>query len=133
MPTVPVSLVMVPSGKAEALANEFNVKVEELTTDHRPLTTGPDIIVDATPLGMKGPLESETLFTADELAGVRFVYDLVTKSADTPLIREAKLAGIPAIGGLEMLIAQGAKQFEIWTGREAPVEMMKAGVTEKLK
>jgi len=82
-------------------------------------------LVDSTPLGMSGSYEQETLFTADQLKDVKFVYDLVTKPYDTPIIREAKKAGIPAIGGLEMLVAQGAKQFEIWTGKPAPVEQMK--------
>ena len=70
-----------------------------------------DIIVDSTPAGMKGPLENETLFMAEGLSGVKLVYDLVTKLTDTPLIREARLAGIPTIGGIEMLIAQGTRQF----------------------
>lgn len=87
-----------------------------------------DIIVDTTPLGMSGQFENDSLFSADELKGVKFVYDLVTKPNDTPIIREAKKAGIPAIGGLEMLVAQGAKQFEIWTGKVAPVEDMKTAV-----
>ncbi len=117
--------------KAEAFANKFDIKYEQLTTDHRQLTT--DIIVDATPIGMKGPFENETLFIADELAGVKFVYDLVTRSTDTPLIREANKAGIPALGGIEMLLAQGAKQFEIWTGLEASVEMMRDSIVSRMQ
>ncbi len=109
--------------KAETLAEELGVRSAQLTTDNRQLTT--DIVVDATPIGMKGPLENETLFTADELAGVKFVYDLVTKSTNTPLICEANKAGIPALGGIEMLLAQGAKQFEIWTGQEASTDRMR--------
>ncbi len=92
-----------------------------------------EILVDATPVGMTGPLENESLFTADELTGVRFVYDLVTKAVDTPIIREAKKAGIPTLGGLEMLIAQGAKQFEIWTGREAPVDLMRDAISSRIQ
>ena len=72
------------------------------------------------------------MFTADELAGLKFVYDLVTKTTDTPLIAEAKKAGIPAIGGLDMLIAQGCKQFEIWTGLEAPAELMRDSLVERM-
>lgn len=111
--------------KAKSFADEFGVKYDQMTTasSNRQLTT--DIIVDATPLGMKGLLENESLFTADELSGVKFVYDLVTSSADTPIVRAAKAAGVPAIGGLEMLIAQGVKQFEIWTGKIARPEKMR--------
>ena len=82
---------------------------------------------------MKGTFDKDSLFTAGQLNGVKFVYDLVTKPVDTPLICEAKKAGIPSIGGLEMLVAQGAKQFEIWTGQAAPVEKMKESVSAKIK
>lgn len=122
--------------KAGVLADEFKINVRELTTDHKPLTTdfsAFDIVVNATPFGMKGELEDKTLFTADELAGVKFVYDLVTMPADTPIIREAKKTGNPAIGGLEMLVAQGAEQFRIWTGENAPADEMKAALTSGLK
>ncbi|MGH7784198.1 MAG: type I 3-dehydroquinate dehydratase, partial [Candidatus Binatia bacterium] len=78
--------------KAERFAKEFDVPID-LIENARPGDFA--IVVDATPFGMKGDLENKTLFTADELAGVRFVYDLVTKPTDTPIIREAKDAGIP--------------------------------------
>ena len=116
------------SEKAGAFSSEFGVDWKQLTKDKGRRTTNVsqfDIIVNATPTGMKGAFEQETLFSAEQLARVKFVYDLVTKAVDTPIIREAKKAGIPAIGGLEMLIAQGAKQFEIWTGREAPLDIMR--------
>ena len=116
--------------RANSFADEFNVKVAQLTTDHRPLTT--DIVVNATPLGMKGAFENESPLTAEQLEGVRFVYDLVTRADDTPLVREANKAGIPAISGLEMLIEQGVKQSEIWTGRDAPVQTMWQSVTARL-
>lgn len=109
--------------KARAFADEFEIPIN-LISNFKP-SANIDILVDSTPLGMSGSYEQETLFTADQLKGVKFVYDLVTKPNDTPIIREAKKAGIPAIGGLEMLVAQGAKQFEIWTGKPAPVEQMK--------
>lgn len=92
-----------------------------------------DIVVDTTPLGMVGPNDNASLFTADELKGVKFVYDLVTKARDTPIVAEAKKAGIPAIDGVEMLVAQGAKQFEIWTGQKAPVDEMKRTVVERIR
>lgn len=114
--------------KTEQIADEFGVRSEQLTTDQQRLTA--DIIVNATPLGMKGPLENQSLFTADQLKGVKFVCDLVTGA--TPLIREAKKAGTPAINGIEMLIYQGAKQFEIWTGKAALLEQMREAIRKKL-
>ncbi len=117
--------------KAKVFADEFGIKHEQLTTDNRRPTA--EIIVDATPLGMKGPLEHESLFTADQLSGIKFVYDLVTSAADAPIVSAAKAAGIPAIGGLEMLIAQGVKQFEIWTGKQARPEKMRELLLTKMQ
>jgi len=118
------------AAKAEAFAAEFDI-CGAIGSKHG--LSGLEIVVDSTPTGMKGPLEHVSLFTAEELAGVKFVYDLVTRSDDTPLIREAKRAGVPAIGGLEMLIAQGAKQFEIWTGQNAPADLMKDALMARMK
>ena len=71
-------------------------------------------------MGMNGPLANQTPLTAEQLEGVKFVFDLVTSAEDTPLIKEAKMAGVSTIGGAEMLFYQGARQFEIWTGQTAP-------------
>lgn len=115
--------------KAKALADEFGVRsasIPAIGDSSSRLANDHDIVVNATPLGMKGPYEGETLFTADQFSGVKFVYDLVTKATDTPIICEAKQAGVPTLGGIEMLIAQGMRQFEIWTGNAAPEETMRA-------
>lgn len=127
--------------KAEAFASEFGVKYGEISSFKSEISEAGeqspqigeqgskfdlsdfDIVVDCTSLGMAP--ENRSLFTAGQLSGVKFIYDLVTKSEDTPLIHEAKKAGVPSLGGMEMLIAQGAKQFEILNGREAPVELMR--------
>jgi shikimate dehydrogenase len=83
------------------------------------------LIVNCTTLGMKGssgegqsPLASG-LITKDAL-----VYDLVYNPSETPLIRMAKEAGASIIGGLPMLVYQGAASFRLWTGREAPLDIM---------
>lgn len=119
--------------KGEALANNLNVGFRRLSEDRPPVVKTLDVIVNATPLGMKGPLENDSLFTADQLSGVKFVYDLVTRAVDTPILAEAKKAGVPAIGGLEMLIEQGLKQFEIWTGRAASAEIARENLLDRLR
>ena len=73
-----------------------------------------DLLVNATPVG-SGALRSETPF-AGPFDG-RLVYDLIYDPAPTSLMRAATSAGCEAIGGLEMLVAQAERQFEIWTGR----------------
>lgn len=91
-----------------------------------------DVLVNTTPLGTKGENEDKSIATSEDLSGLKLVYDLVYNPAETRLLREAKLAGVPAIGGLEMLVAQGAHQFEIWTGGTAPENVMIEAVTRKL-
>lgn len=116
--------------KRELLAKDFNVKSERLNTNNGQLAA--EIVVNATPLGMEGALENESPLTLEQLEGVRFVYDLVTRADHTPLLKHAWAAGIPAIGGLEMLIEQGAKQFEVWTGRKAPVDLMRQSAVNRV-
>jgi 3-dehydroquinate dehydratase/shikimate dehydrogenase len=87
-----------------------------------------DVLVNATPCGMAGsrqPLPPPFDNGAKELnAGL--VFDLVYNPLETPLIKLAKERGIPVIGGIEMFVQQGARQFEIWTGKPAPeAEMMR--------
>jgi len=127
-----VSLLARDPQKADVLAGDFGIAIMQLTTDNRQLTTGFDIIVNATPLGTKGAAENETIADAEQLEGVKLVYDLVYNPGETRLIREAKAAGILTLGGLEMLVEQGAKQFEIWSGQTAPVGEMTAAVRKRL-
>ena len=130
-----VMIVARDGNRAKELAVEFGIQWSSISDFQSQIANPgfvPDIVVDTTPLGMNGALENESHFTADGLKGVKFVYDLVTKSSDTPILREARKAGVPAIGGIEMLIAQGAKQFEIWTGRSAPADLMRASVVGRM-
>lgn len=118
--------------KETGLADEFDVRIAPLATDQVQLTDY-ELLINATPLGMIGLEQDKTLFMFDRLSGIRCVYDLVTRADDTPLIREAKATGVDTISGVEMLISQGIKQFEIWTGREAPVDTMRRAVLDRLK
>lgn len=84
-----------------------------------------ELIVNCTSLGMRhGPDE-----TASPLAGYRIpagglVYDLVYNPGRTPLLRQAEECGAATLGGIAMLVYQGAASFEHWFGRPAPVEVM---------
>jgi len=90
-----------------------------------------DVIVNATPVGMKGQKGAQ-LLTAEELR-TKLVFDLVYNPVDTPLLKLARQQGIPVITGVEMFIQQGARQFEIWTGKPAPEEEMLRVVVHALK
>lgn len=90
-----------------------------------------DVIINATPLGMAGRKEAHMLLPEELKA--KFVFDLVYNPVDTPLIRAAREQGINVITGVEMFVQQGARQFEIWTGKPAPEEEMLRVVVHALR
>jgi shikimate dehydrogenase len=79
------------------------------------------VVVNATPLGMDG----EAL-PADVLAAASAFFDLTYGSGTSPSIRRARGLGLPTADGKELLLAQAAASFEIWTGIAAPIEIMRA-------
>jgi shikimate dehydrogenase len=58
--------------------------------------------------------------------------DIVYSPVETKLAKEAKKAGARVISGVDMLIHQGAASFEIWTGRKAPLEVMRQAALSRL-
>jgi 3-dehydroquinate dehydratase/shikimate dehydrogenase len=104
--------------RAAAMANESGVAVGEW-----PPQPGWDLLVNATPVGT-WPGESDSPIPRASVVG-RTVYDLVYHPRRTQLLRWAEEAGIAGIEGLDMLVAQAALQFELWTGRQAPVDVMR--------
>ncbi len=89
-----------------------------------------DVIINATPVGMnnskQAPLEEKELNT-------KYVFDLVYTPAETKLMKMARAKNIQVIPGLEMFVQQGARQFEIWTGKPSPVAEMAYVVTKALE
>jgi shikimate dehydrogenase len=81
------------------------------------------LIVQATPLGTTGENPQSPLPAQHNPRGV-LAYDLVYNPPETPFLKEAKKAGARALGGLAMLVYQGAASFELWTGQDAPLEVM---------
>ncbi len=90
-----------------------------------------DAIVNATPIGMTGIKGSQILEAKD--LNTKLVFDLVYNPLETPLLRLARQKGIPIITGIEMFVQQGARQFEIFTGKPAPEEEMLRVVIHALK
>lgn len=118
--------------KALELANQFkanfqNITIETVELDNQNLIeqklNEADILVNASPAGMDSVGSLDIPLTSLNKNAV--VYDLVYKPPDTSLLKEAKQLGHKASGGLSMLLYQGAESFEIWTGENAPVEIMK--------
>jgi shikimate dehydrogenase len=84
-----------------------------------------ELIVNCTSIGMAhGPDPAGTPLAWQQIPLVALVYDLVYNPLETPLLRAAARAGARTLGGIHMLVYQGAASFELWTGRTAPVEVM---------
>jgi 3-dehydroquinate dehydratase/shikimate dehydrogenase len=115
--------------RARATAESFGA---DISRSEGASFAGFDLVVNATPLGTRGALEGETPALAEQLHGARFAYDLVYNPARTRFINEAQAAGCETLGGLPMLVAQAAAQFELWTGEPAPVEVMRAAAEKQL-
>jgi shikimate 5-dehydrogenase len=109
------------TAKAAVLAKQFDVAFEPLVEAS---FDGFDVVINTTPLGTFGEFETKTPATARQLGGARLVYDLVYNPTETLFLREAKEAGCETLGGLSMLIAQAAEQFKLWTGADAPEDVM---------
>jgi len=90
-----------------------------------------DVIINATPIGMAGQKGAQLLEAKD--LNTKLVFDLVYNPVETPLLRLARQQSIPIITGVEMFVQQGARQFEIWTGKPAPEEEMLRVVIHALR
>ena len=92
---------------------------------------GADVLVNATSVGMEAP--EETPVPAEHLHGDLAVLDAVYAPIETRLLREAADAGATTVDGAWMLLFQGVEAFEIWTGRDAPVDAMNAALRAELE
>jgi shikimate dehydrogenase len=116
---------------AKALAGQisktFKKEVKALELDEANLKAvlgGADMVVNATSVGMS-PHNDESPVAARLLRPGMVVFDIVYNPLKTRLTTEAAAAGAETVMGLDMLVWQGALSFEMWTGRQAPVELMK--------
>jgi shikimate dehydrogenase len=91
----------------------------------RDVLGGADLVVNATPVGMDGgglPFDLD----AEWIGPSHFVVDLVYAPVTTPLLQAARHRGAARSNGLGMLIHQAARQVQLWTGREPPLDAMSA-------
>ncbi len=93
-----------------------------------------DLIVNCTTIGMAhGPAAEETPLPAEYIPAAALVYDLVYNPVHTRLLREAAQAGAATLGGLAMLVYQGAASFELWCARPAPIPVMLAAAARAMQ
>jgi 3-dehydroquinate dehydratase/shikimate dehydrogenase len=90
-----------------------------------------DAIINSTPCGMKD--SKQPLPLAENELNANLVFDMVYNPLETPLLKLAKSRGLATISGLEMFVQQGARQFEIWTGKTPPEDEMRRVVERELK
>jgi shikimate dehydrogenase len=86
-----------------------------------------DLVINSTPLGMRGKQMDETPFDFEKIVRPRgnrtlTAYDMVYNPLETRFLREARLAGWDCVSGLSMFLGQGAAQFRIWTGQKLPIQ-----------
>jgi shikimate dehydrogenase len=116
--------VMQPCGK-KIVGNELSPT--EIAKELR----DSDVLINATSVGM-APNIFESLVRHELLGPDLCVMDIVYDPVETKLIREARAAGAKVVNGVEMLLYQGAASFEIWTGYQAPVDVMREALLGKL-
>ena len=110
--------------KARILAAEFDAAAAPLDE----FRGAADILVNCTPIGMHGHSEGQSPVPAERLRDVELVYDLIYTPEETALLAAARAAGSRTLGGLEMLLAQAGEQFRLWTGLQAPLDVMGASL-----
>jgi shikimate dehydrogenase len=106
--------------RARTLAEELGVRSVE-----RPVPA--DLLVNCTPVGLEdgAPGLKDLPLDADALGTYACVVDLVYRAGGTALLTEARRQGCVVVDGLEVLVHQGARSLEAWSGRPAPVEVMR--------
>ena len=102
-----------------------SVELSAISLDEVATQDGWDLIVNCTSLGMRhGPGEGRSPLPSGVISVHTLVYDLVYNPQETLLLRDAKKAGARTLGGLPMLVYQGAEAFQLWAEREAPMPVM---------
>jgi len=91
-----------------------------------------DLILNATSLGLKAGDASPLDENQYSLKQTRAVFDMIYRPAETKLLAAAKKSGCKTANGLGMLLHQGAKAFEIWTGKTAPLEVMRRALEQNV-
>lgn len=134
-----IAYTLEKEGAEISIANRSLRRAHELATsvggmgfclcDLEKLVGQADIIINATSVGMRAG--DARLFDGRLLKRRQAVFDIVY-NRDTKLLQDARAAGSVAIDGVMMLVYQGAKALEIWTGAKAPVDLMERAVREAL-
>jgi shikimate dehydrogenase len=125
-------LVNRTQSKAEEVARDIRQQCPEVRVTVGYPVQPVDLLLNATSLGLKPddslPLDEDAFALKDAKA----IYDMIYRPAETPLLKAGKLAGCRVANGLGMLLHQGAKALEIWSGQPAPLEVMRRALEENV-
>lgn len=135
-----IAYTLAREGAEISIANRSLQRAEELAgmvgalgyslSDLEKLVDRADVIINATSVGMKAG--EPRLFDGKLIKSSHAVFDIVY-NRETELLKDAKAVGALAIDGVMMLVYQGAKALEIWTGLKAPADVMEKAVRDGLK
>ena len=95
-----------------------------------PKSTG--LVVNATSIGLFPDVDAMPPVDLTSVGSGTLVCDVVFNPPETPLLATARRLGLPALDGLSMLVYQGTIGFQLWTGKEAPADVMKKALAEAL-
>ena len=125
-------LVNRTSSKAEALAAEIRNRFPKCQVSVGYAPERVDLMLNATSLGLKAgeplPFDPANFSLKQALT----VYDMVYRPAETSLLKAARLEGCRVANGLGMLLHQGAKALQLWTGQNPPIELMREALRKNV-
>jgi shikimate dehydrogenase len=113
--------------RARALARDLGVRA--ISAPERA-----DLLINCTSVGLERADDEDHVLSqlglsVEQLGEYSYVVDMVYRQGPTPLLVAARKQGARTLGGLEILLAQGALSFELWTGRAAPLQAMRGALT----
>ncbi len=132
VPVRELYLVNRTRSKADAVAAEIRERYPGVKVVVGYPATRIEVLLNATSLGLK--VEDTLPWDEHEFALDRTtaVYDMIYRPAETVLLQKAKAAGCRTANGLSMLLYQGARALEIWTGQPAPLEVMRHALQQNV-
>jgi shikimate dehydrogenase len=123
--------------KAERLAEEMSrwtsARLEAYPLNNDALQKGLEdagLLINTTSVGMHPNSDESPVGEGTSLHPSLVVYDIIFNPLETQLVKQARSAGAVGVGGIEMLVYQGARAIEIWTGIYPPIEAMKAALPQ---
>jgi shikimate dehydrogenase len=109
-----------------------NIDVEAASLDSiEEALADADILINATPVGMSGT-SPKTIVPRESIRRNMNVFDIVYEPIETQHLKDARRVGAKTIPGTEMLLHQGALQFKLFTGEDAPIDVMRAALKNHL-